>query len=81
MVKEIKECVKSMGIVELVQRNNQLRDRLQKILKTVKKGDTIVFDSVSRMARNADDGTTRYFELYERGINLIFIKERHIDTE
>ena len=33
------------------------------------------------MARNADDGTTRYFELYERGINLIFIKERHIDTE
>lgn len=33
------------------------------------------------MARNADDGTTLYFELYESGINLIFIKERHIDTE
>lgn len=59
----------------------QGREELQKILKTVKKVDTIVFDSVSRMARNADDGTTLYFELYESGINLIFIKERHIDTE
>ena len=59
----------------------QGRDELQKIIKQVKPGDTIVFDSVSRMSRNADDGIALYFELYDRCINLVFIKERHIDTE
>lgn len=43
-------------------------------------GDTIVFDSVSRMSRNADEGIATYFELYEKGINLVFLKEHYIDT-
>ena len=47
----------------------------------VVKGDTIVFDSVSRMSRNADEGFAEYQELFDKGINLIFINERHIDTE
>lgn len=51
-----------------------------KLYKTVKSGDTIIFDSVSRMSRNADEGVRTYFELYEKGINLIFLKEHYIDT-
>ena len=43
-------------------------------------GDTIVFDSVSRMSRSADEGVKIYFELYERGVQLIFLKEHYIDT-
>ncbi len=46
----------------------------------VRAGDTIVFDSVSRMSRNAEEGFTVYEELYSRGVNLVFLKERHIDT-
>ena len=42
---------------------------------------TIVFDSVSRMSRNADDGFKLYEELYNMGINLVFLKEPHINTE
>jgi DNA invertase Pin-like site-specific DNA recombinase len=42
---------------------------------------TIVFDSVSRMSRNADEGFNLYQELFELGINLIFLKEPHINTE
>lgn len=41
---------------------------------------TIVFDSVSRMSRNAEDGYNLYQELYNKGINLVFLKEHHIDT-
>lgn len=41
---------------------------------------TIVFDSVSRMSRNADDGIELYMDLFDRGVELIFIKEHHIDT-
>lgn len=41
---------------------------------------TIIFDSVSRMSRNASEGVNEYFELYNAGVELIFLNERHIDT-
>lgn len=34
----------------------QGRKELEKLLKIVRTGDTIVFDSVSRMSRNAEEG-------------------------
>ena len=43
----------------------------QKLLKKIHAGDTIVFDSVSRMSGNAIDGFAAYEELYNKGINLI----------
>jgi DNA invertase Pin-like site-specific DNA recombinase len=57
------------------------RPEWQKLFKKVTFGDTIVFDSVSRMSRNADEGVQTYFDLYERGIQLIFLKEHYIDTD
>lgn len=51
-----------------------------KLYKKVNPGDTIVFDSVSRMSRSADEGVHTYFKLYERGVNLVFLKEHYIDT-
>lgn len=51
-----------------------------KLYKQVKTGDVIVFDSVSRMSRNADEGFLIYEELFYKGVELIFLKERHIDT-
>ena len=56
---------------------------LKQIEKQKAKGEkniTIVFDSVSRMSRNAEEGTKQYFELYEMGIELVFLKEPHINT-
>lgn len=57
------------------------RKELNKLLNIIKQGDTIVFDSVSRMSRNAEEGFELYEELYSKGINLIFIKEPHINTD
>lgn len=57
--------------------NRPLWDKLMKQLST---GDTIVFDSVSRMSRNADEGFNDYKMLYESGINLVFINEPLINT-
>lgn len=56
------------------------RPNWNKLYKIVKKGDTIIFDSVSRMSRSSDEGVKTYFELYSRGVNLIFLKEHYIDT-
>lgn len=51
-----------------------------RLVKKVAPGDAIVFDSVSRMSRTADEGVKTYFELYERGVSLVFLKEHYIDT-
>ena len=59
----------------------QGRKALEKILKRVKANDTIVFDSVSRMSRTADEGFKLYQELFEKNINLVFLKEHYIDTD
>lgn len=57
------------------------RKELDKLLRVVKSGDRIIFDSVSRMSRNADEGVALYFELYDKGISLVFLKEPHINTD
>ena len=56
------------------------RPEWNKLYKKAKTGDTIVFDSVSRMSRNADEGFALYEELYNKGIELVFLKEPHINT-
>lgn len=58
----------------------QGRKELDKILRIVKPDDMIAFDSVSRMSRNAEEGFSLYEELFHSGINLVFLKEPHINT-
>lgn len=58
----------------------QGRKALDALLKQVKMGDTIVYDSVSRMSRNASEGCQLYEELFNKGIELVFLKENHINT-
>jgi len=57
------------------------RPEWNKLIKAVRKDDTIVFDSVSRMSRSADEGVTTYFQLKEAGVNLVFLKEGYINTQ
>ena len=57
------------------------RPAWNKLKKTLREGDTVVFDEVSRMARTATEGFETYKELYERGVNLVFIKDAPLNTE
>ncbi len=56
------------------------RKKWLQLLKTVRPGDTIIFDSVSRMSRNASEGFATYQELFDKGVELVFLKEPHINT-
>lgn len=58
----------------------QERPAWSKLCRGLRSGDTVIFDSVSRMSRNAAEGFREYQELFEKGINLVFLKEHHIDT-
>lgn len=57
------------------------RPKWNRLMKLIKPGDKIVFDSVSRMSRTADEGVETYFFLFDMGVVLEFIKEPHINTE
>lgn len=56
------------------------RSKWNNLLQRVGEYDTIIFDSVSRMSRNAEEGFTLYEELFHKGVELIFLKEPHINT-
>ena len=49
-------------------------------MKQLRPDDTIVFDSVSRMSRNATEGFKDYKTLYEFGVHLVFLNEPLINT-
>ena len=57
------------------------RKEWKKLFTKVKAGDILVFDSVSRMSRNAEEGFAVYEELFKRGVSLVFLKEHHIDAD
>ena len=67
-------------IKEFYTGTTQNRPHWERFMTQVKKEDTIVFDSVSRMARNSAEGYKDYKMLYESGINLVFLNEPLINT-
>lgn len=81
-IRNIKAIYEKAIIVEEVFTGTKIysRPKWSKLFEQVKKGDTIVFDSVSRMSRNAEEGFNIYKELFNKGVELVFIKEPHINT-
>lgn len=68
-------------IQEIFTRTRMDRKEWLKLMKIIKPGDIIVFDSVSRMSGNAEEGFAEYERLYNMGVVLVFLKEPHINTE
>lgn len=56
------------------------RKEFEKLCGVVKDGDVIYFDSVSRMSRDSEEGIRIYMALMDRGVELCFLKEPHINT-
>ena len=59
-------------------------NKLYKLLKSeAARGEdlTLIFDEASRLARDAEEGYKIYEELFNLGINLVFLKTPHINSE
>ena len=82
-VENISKAYPNAEIIEEAYTGTKVQGRkaFEKLLDTVEAGDTIIFDSVSRMSRNAEEGFTTYKQLFDKGVNLIFLKEPNINTE
>jgi DNA invertase Pin-like site-specific DNA recombinase len=86
MDRQIRNILKEYPDAKIVQEifsgtTYQGRKELDALLKKVHPHDTVIFDSVSRMSRNAEEGFVLYEELYNKEIHLVFLKEPHINTD
>lgn len=81
-IRNIKESYPTADIKQEIYTGTKTRGRKEweKLLARIKPGDTIVFDSVSRMSRNAEEGFHTYQDLYNKDVNLVFLKEPAINT-
>lgn len=57
------------------------RPEWNKLRAVLHAGDTVVFDEVSRMSRTAQEGFETYIELFNAGVNIVFIKQPHLNTD
>jgi len=79
------DAMKSLGIptkcifIDKQSGKDTARPQLQKLLKVVGPGDTIVVESVSRFARNTRDLLELVERLTSKGVEFVSQKE-HIDT-
>ena len=81
-VRNIKEVYSDAVIVKEAYTGTKIeRPAFSKLLQRVKEGDVIVFDSVSRMSRDAEEGYELYERLFNDGVELVFLKEPHINTD
>ena len=82
-IRNIKAEYENANIIQEIYTGTKIegREEFKKLLKNVKENDTIVFDSVSRMSRDAEEGIELYFKLFGKGVHLVFLKEHYIDTD
>jgi len=81
-IRNIKEAYPDAIIVQEAYTGTRMdRPEWNRLISKVRSGDAIVFDSVSRMSRDAESGFQTYKELLEDGITLSFLKEPYLNTD
>ena len=82
-VRNITQAYPAAKIIKEAYTGTKLEGRreLDRLLKIVAAGDMIVFDSASRISRNADEAIELYDDLFSKDISLVFLKEPHINTD
>ena len=81
-IRNIKACNANAVIIQEAYTGTKMDcTKWIRLYSRVREGDTIIFDSVSRMSRNAEEGFAMYEELFNRQVCLIFLKEPHINTD
>lgn len=80
------EMMKAEGIherdmfIDKASEKNFNRPKYQLLKQMVREGDTVVFDSITRMGRNMNEIMSEYEWFVQNGIQLRFIKEPMINT-
>lgn len=57
------------------------RPQWKKLEKVIQNGDTIIFKDICRFTREYDNGFSKYMELLNNGVNLVFLDNPTISTD
>lgn len=57
------------------------RPEWDKLKKKLRAGDTLICVEVSRFSRSEDDGVATYMELFDRGVNMIFLWQPTVNSD
>lgn len=57
------------------------RPEWKKLMKAIEPNDTIIFDEVSRMSRDAEEGFNEYERLFNMNVNLVFLRQPHVNSD
>ena len=80
-IRNIKAAYPTAHIVQEAYTGTSIfRPEWLKLYRVLKAGDTVVFDSVSRMSRNAEEGFALYEDLYHKGIKLVLFQKHQPDA-
>lgn len=84
ITRQIRNMTREYEDIQIIQEvytgTTEDRPKWDGLKKRLKAGDVLVFDSISRMSRNANEGFRTYMELYDKGIDLRFIKQPYVDS-
>ena len=81
-IRNIQEIYPNAQIIKLVVSGAKVigYEDFEKVIKEARSGDKLIFDSASRMSRNSQKGCELYEDLFNRGIDIEFLKEPQINT-
>lgn len=76
-------CKEAVIIEETYTGTSFKRPEWTKILKLVEKGEVscIIFDEISRMSRDAEEGYKTYKYFLEKGVEMVFLREPHLNSK
>lgn len=82
-VRNIQEKYPGIEVIEITYTGAKVVNykKFVNVVKRLKEGDKIVFDSASRMSRNSKEGCELYEDLFNRGVSIEFLKEPYINSE
>lgn len=80
------DTMKALGVeerdifIDKASGKNTERPRYQAMKAILRRGDTVIFDSITRMSRNMDDTKREYEWFVKEGIALEFVQEPMLNT-
>ena len=82
-IRNIKNQYPNASIIKIVYTGSKVtgyKDFIN-VVDKLEEGDTLIFDSASRMSRDSKEGCDLYEKLFNRNVKIVFLKEPHINTD
>ena len=82
-IRNIKNQYPNANIIKIVYTGSKVtgyKDFIN-VVDKLEEGNTLIFDSASRMSRDSKEGCDLYEKLFNRNVKIVFLKEPHINTD